>query len=111
MLAVTLPPPMTANARRELGSRLVTFAERWFDIPEGSIQNPKRRNGDISRARWAVAYTLNDIAGFSQPEIARLYGCDASSIHHAWRRAAELLRVDAAFFDAVERLKREIAPE
>ncbi|WP_037500563.1 hypothetical protein [Sphingomonas jaspsi] len=106
-LAVT-SPAVAANVRRELGSRLITFAERWFDIPQGSIQNPKRRNGNISRARWAVAHVLNTEAGWSQPKIAKLYGCDPSSIHTGWRRARELLRNDAIFFDAVERLQKEI---
>jgi hypothetical protein len=104
--------PAQANVvRRELGSRLITYAERWFDIPEGSIQNPRRRNGNISRARWAVAHVLNAEAGWSQPKIAKLYACDPSSIHTGWLRAKELLRSDAVFFDAVERLQREIAPQ
>lgn len=104
-------PPVTADVRRELGSRLIAFAERWFDIPEGSIQNPQRRNGNISRARWAVAHVLNVDAGWSQPRVAKLFGCDNSSIHNAWKKAEQLLRNDAVFFDAVERLKREISPE
>lgn len=102
---------MTASARRALGARLIAFAERWFDIPEGSISNPKRRNGNISKARWAVAHVLNDRAGWSQPAIAKLYGCDNSSIHNAWKKAEGLLRTDPVFFEAVQLLKQEIAPE
>lgn len=96
------------SARRELCSRLVAFAEPWFDIPEGSVLNRRRRNGNISRARFAIAYVLQRDAGLSQPKIATLFGCDASSIHNAWQRAEELLRSDPAFFDAIQRLRKEI---
>jgi hypothetical protein len=66
LLAVSSPSPTTANARRApIGARLVTFAERWFDIPEGTIQNPKRRNGNITRARFAIAIRARRVAGWS----------------------------------------------
>jgi hypothetical protein len=105
---LAVPPPPTANARRELCSRLVSFAERWFDIPVGSVCNPKRRHGNISKARFALAHVLADTAGLSEPNIAREFGCNASSINDAKRRARELLRTDAVFFDAVERLQKQI---
>lgn len=101
---------MTASARRELGSRLIAYAERWFDIPEGSIQNPKRRNGNISKARWAVSHVLSEDAGFSEPKIATLFDCNASSINTGKKRALELLRSDPVFFEGVKRLRAEIAP-
>lgn len=107
-MAVLPLPPQTANARRALVARLVTFAERWFDIPEGSVTNPRRRNGNISKARFALAHVLADTAGLSEPSIAKEFGCDASSVNHAKGRARELLRTDAVFFDAVERLQKQI---
>lgn len=110
-LAATLVCAQAANVRRELSSRLITFAETWFDIPEGSIQNPCRRNGNISRARRAVAHVLGTEAGWSQPRIAKLFNCDPSSIHTSWKAAAILLRTDSIFFEAVDRLKKEIVPE
>jgi hypothetical protein len=104
---------MTANARRALGARLVSFAENWFDIPEGTVTNPKRRNGNITRARWALAIALADVAGWSINSIATdlLGQADHTSLAKGLPSARKLLREDAAFFDAVERLKREIAPE
>lgn len=110
MQSAVVPSAVTAEARRELGSRLVTFAERWFDIPRGSIQDPKRRNGDISKARWALSHVLSQNAGWSEPKIAKLFFCNPSSINTGKRRAQGLLRADVVFFDAVERLQREIAP-
>jgi hypothetical protein len=100
-----------ATARRELGSRLVDAAEDYFDIPVGSVQNPKRRNGRISQARWAVSHVLTVDAGWSQPKIGRLLGCDPSSVHNGLRRAQALLRTDAMFFEGVTRLQREITPQ
>lgn len=99
-----------AKARRELGSRLVCVAEEYFDIPCGSVQNPKRRNGRISQARWAISHVLATEAGWSEPKIASLFGCDPSSINTGKRRALEMLRSDALFFDGVSRLQREISP-
>lgn len=105
-------PSPTASQRRALVARLISFAESWFDIPEGSIGNSKRRNGNITRARWAIAWALTEIAGWSQPAIARELGqADHTSINYGLKQAQKLLRTDAVFFDAVERLKREIAPE
>ena len=100
-----------ANARRELGSRLVCVAEEYFDIPAGSVQNNKRRNGRISQARWAISHVLVEAAGWSEPKIASLFGCDPSSINTGKRRARELLRTDAVFYDGVCRLQREISPQ
>lgn len=108
-MQLAVNPPTAMVGREQLGSRLIAFAEKWFDIPSGSVQNPRRRNGDISKARWAIAHVLNTEAGWSQPKIAKLYGCDASSIHNAWCRARVLLRTDAVFFDAVDRLQKEIS--
>lgn len=99
------------NARRELGSRLVCVAEEYFDIAAGSIQNPKRRNGRVSQARWAISHVLTQDAGWSEPKIAILFSCNPSSINTGKRRARELLRSDAVFFDGVRRLQREISPE
>lgn len=95
-------------ARRELGSRLVSVAETYFDIPAGAVQNPRRRNGRISRARWAVAHVLAETAGWSEPRIGTLFNCDPSSINNGKRRARELIRSDVLFFEGVERLQREV---
>jgi chromosomal replication initiation ATPase DnaA len=104
---------MTAvSARRELGSRLVAFAERWFDVPQGSIQNPKKRNGNVTKARWAIACALTEIAGWSQPAVAKLFGqADHTSVNNGLKRCQVLLKTDQVFFDGVQLLKREIAPE
>lgn len=107
----TVVTPTTVQARRELGSRLVSVAEDFFDIPAGSVQNPKRRNGRISKARWAVSHVLTQEAGWSEPKIATLFSCDPSSINNGKRRASELLRVDEVFFEACRLLQREIAPQ
>lgn len=99
-----------ANARRELGSRLVSVAEDYFDIPTGSVQDRKRRNGRVSQARWAISHVLATMCGWSEPKIADLLGCDPSSINTGKRRALELLRTDAVFFDGVTRLQEKVSP-
>jgi chromosomal replication initiation ATPase DnaA len=89
----------------------VSYAERWFDIPEGSMTNPKRRHGNITKARRAVAYALKHDAGWSFPQIARLYNqTDHKSVLMGLREADKLLRTDPIFFDGVRRLRAEIAP-
>lgn len=102
--------PSSAPSRRPLGLRLISFAEDYFDIPVGSVQNPKRRNGRISRARWAIAHVLAETAGWSEPKIGSLFDCDPSSVNNGKRRARELVRTDAIFFEAVSGLEREISP-
>lgn len=95
-----------------LGPRLVTFAERWFDIPTGSVSNPKRRSGNISRARFALALVLNQDCGWSYPRIAGLFNLEghAAALRGA-RKAKALLRSDEIFFEGVKLLKAEIAPQ
>jgi hypothetical protein len=102
---------VTMSRRPSLGLRLIPVAEEYFDIPAGSVQNPKRRNGRISQARWAISHVLAQEAGWSEPKIGQLFGCNPSSINTGKRRASELLRSDAVFFDGVRRLQREISPQ
>jgi chromosomal replication initiation ATPase DnaA len=112
--AVVSPLPSTAASERRgpPGPRLISFAERWFDIPSGSISNPKRKGGNISRARFAVAHVLNSECGYSYPRIADLFNLqDHGGVLRGARKAEQLLRSDEIFFNGVKLLKAEIAPQ
>jgi len=109
MLAVD--SAQSTNVRREpIGSRLISIAENYYDLSPGTLRNKKRRNGRVSRARWAVATVLTDAVGWSQPRIGGLLNADASAIHYAYRRSQQLLRSDPLFFDIVRKLTEEVSP-
>lgn len=92
-------------------SRLISHAESWFDIPEGAITNPKRRRGNISKARKAIAFALITDAGWSRPQVANLFNqADHTSVLAGFREAEKLMRTDPVFFEGVKRLRTEIAP-
>ena len=96
---------------RELVSRLIALAEYALDAPLDSVTDPRRRNGNISKARWAVAEALIEIAGWGQPRVGELFNqADHTSVNKGRRRARELLRTDPHFFAVVEELKEMIAP-
>jgi chromosomal replication initiation ATPase DnaA len=105
-------PSTTAAGGGGLGPRLISFAERWFDIPAGAIQNPKRRSGNITKARQALAHVLNTECGWSYPRIAKLFHLGGhASVFRGARQAEKLLRSDEIFFEGVKLLKAEIAPQ
>lgn len=97
--------------REQLGSRLISYAERWFDIPAGAVGNPSRKGGNISKARFAIAHVLNEDCGWSYPRIAQLFNLGGhASVLRGARNAEKLLRHDEIFFEGVKRLKAEISP-
>jgi chromosomal replication initiation ATPase DnaA len=105
-------PPVTATGGGALGPRLIAYAERWFDIPQGAITNPKRRNGNITKARWAVARVLSQDCGWSYPRIAKLFNLQGhAAVLRGDRNAEALLRSDEIFFEGVKLLRAEIAPQ
>lgn len=98
------------NERSPLGARLISRAEDFYDLPPGVLKHEKRRNGDISKARWAVWHVLTTAAGYTDPRAGDLMGKDHKAVAYGKKRALELLRQDELFFECVSLLKEEIAP-
>lgn len=98
------------TGRGPIGARLIERAEDYYDLPPGSICDNRRRNGNISKARWAVAHVLLTECGYSQPRVGKLFGQDHKAITYGKRQAETLVRECPLFFEAVRLLKEEIAP-
>lgn len=98
------------TGRVPIGARLIDRAEDYYDLPPGSICDCRRRNGNISKARWAVAYVLLTECGYSGPRVAKLFGQDHKAISYGKRQASVLIRECPLFFEAVRLLKEEVAP-
>lgn len=97
--------------RAPLGARLIYIAEEFYDLPEGVLKDKTRRNGNVSKARWAVAHVLIEVAGWSLPKIGRLLQKDHTSIHHGYGKSKQLIRIDPLFFEAVRVLTEEVTPD
>lgn len=93
-----------------LGARLISRIEEYYDIPCGSVCDERRRNGNISKARWAVSHVLVIDAGWVQPRVAKLMGKDHKAVAYGLKQAKLLLRQDPLFFEAVRILQEEISP-
>jgi hypothetical protein len=97
--------------RSPLGARLINRAEDFYDLPPGVLKHEKRRNGDISKARWAVWHVLTTMAGYTDPRAGDLMGKDHKAVAYGKKQAAVLLRHDELFFECVRLLKEEVAPD
>lgn len=93
-----------------LGARLISRIENYYDLPLGAICDPRRRNGNISKARWAVSHVLVSEAGWTQPRVARSFNQTHKAIAYGMRQARLLMRSDPLFFEAVRILQEEISP-
>lgn len=100
-----------AGVQREptdVGSRVVSAACEFFGIEDRTLLFSKRRRGELSPARWAIAFVLLTHAGWTLTRVGTLLGKDHSSVHYGREKAAELIRIDPLFFAACQRLEREV---
>lgn len=98
------------NCREPLGARLIARAEEFYDLPRGILCHEKRRNGNISKARWAVMHVLKVEAGWSLPRIGNLLRKDHKAVSYGLKQANILLRGDELFDAMVRQLNEEMAP-
>ncbi len=98
------------TGRAPLVARLIARAEDYYDLPPGSVLSSSRRNGNISKARWAIAHVLLTEAGWSLPKIGMHLSKDHKAIHYGKEQAKTLVRECPLFFEAVRLLKEEISP-
>lgn len=97
--------------RTPLGARLINRAEDFYDLPPGVLKHEKRRNGKISKARWAVWHVLTSMAGYTDPRAGDLMGKDHKAVSYGKKQAAILLQSDELFFECVRHLREEVAPD
>lgn len=84
------------------------MAATFYDVDPAAMTNPNRRNGRISKARWAVAHALVNYAHWNNGAAAVELKQDHSAITYALRRASELRQTDELFWDLTKRLYREV---
>lgn len=63
--------------------RAATIAETGVSVVE--MDSPRRNAGSV-RARWVAQWLCRQLTAASYPQIARAFGRDHSSIHHAVQR-------------------------
>lgn len=109
MLAVS--GQLAESGRAPIGARLVTLIEEFYDIPVGSVKNRNRRNGNVSKARWALSLVLIEEVGWSGSRVGKFINNDHKAISYGIKQAHNLLRTCPIFFEAVRLLKEEVAPD
>lgn len=90
-----------------LPDRLVSAAAEYFDVDPPTLFS-RRKHGQITAARRAIAHVLMDSVGWSSPRVARFFNQKHPSILAGKLASHALMRSDPVFFEAVERLREEI---
>ncbi|MCX7805931.1 MAG: chromosomal replication initiator protein DnaA [Planctomycetota bacterium] len=108
---------MCREAMRDMGlvrdgavsqEEILRLVESEFGVSGAEIRSGGRRPR-AAAARHAAMYLARRLTGFSLAEIGDFYGGrDHSTVHHAERRAAELMRKNPEFKAAVERLLKAL---
>lgn len=80
-------------------------AAEFFGLEDVELIRSKRRRGQISHARYALAHVLIEDAGWSTLQVGRLINKDHSAVVLGRRKAGMLLRHDPVFFGALEHLR------
>lgn len=111
-----IPPvtDLTAPVGHPLGreetavsSRLFLTAQEIFGVGRDELRSAKR-NSNVTTARWALAFVLTDRVGWSNSRVGRVLQKDHTAITYARRKAADLLRTDRHFHEAVTMLENSI---
>lgn len=108
MLAVS--GQLTGTGRVPIGARLVNLIEEFYDIPTGSVKNAERRNGNISKARWALSHVLVKDVGWTESRVAKFLGQDHKAVAYGRKQTSNLMRSCPIFFEALRLLREAVAP-
>lgn len=83
-----IAPPAIPTVKPLVFRDVVTTAAIAFDIDAARIMAMGTRKA--ARARWAVWLALTEQHGWTQPQIARRFDCDHTTVGHGLRQARKL---------------------
>ncbi len=90
------------------GSRLLDVVCRVFDVRAAEIRSHSRLM-HFTEARQVLAYCLVELCGWGWSRTGRVIGRDHGAVRHEHRRIADLMEMEAALKEKVQRVIEEFS--
>jgi chromosomal replication initiator protein len=99
---------LKAHDRRVTIDEIQKHVVEHYSLRPGDMSSPRRARA-VARPRQVAMFLCKELTQRSLPEIGRRFGNrDHTTVMHAIARVTELMTLDAAFAEDVERLRRRL---